>query len=288
MHDRAGKMLRFACLLLAALLVYELARMAPRLNPLSGVLIPQLPTFTSEKTNAPPSKTEGTNIAKAPARSTNKLAELAGTNASVGKSTNDAQTNLAPPAPPVQSAALAKTNPDGTIVSTNSLPPTNSTSVVITTKPLGTNDSDSNKIAVAVAGTNATNIARANGKKNGAGARGRMPMMMGMNGPAAPAPELPPEIKARLNKIYDSEILAQAMHPLPMALQGIAGDVAFLRTASGQTGLVKEGDTLGDLRLLRIGINRVLVEQNGQKKELTIFDGYGSTSLMPDEGKAHK
>ena len=64
---------------------------------------------------------------------------------------------------------------------------------------------------------------------------------------------------------------------------GIAGDVAFLRSANGQTGMVKEGDSLGDLKLLRIGINRVLVEQGGQKKELTIFSGYGSDSLLPKE-----
>ncbi|HZV36716.1 MAG TPA: hypothetical protein VFB72_19220 [Verrucomicrobiae bacterium] len=260
--------------------------MAPRLNPLSGVVMPQLPTLTSEKTKAPLSKTEGTNITKAPARSTTNASEIAGTNSFVAKSTNDAQTNLAPPAPPVQSAALVKTNSIG---SANTLAPTNSTNVVMTTKPAVTNDSNSTKMAASFAGANATtNIAKVNGKRNGSGTRTRMGMMMGMNGPAAPAPELPAEIKARLNKIYDSEILAQAMHPLPMALQGIAGDVAFLRTASGQTGLVKEGDTLGDLKLLRIGINRVLVEQNGQKKELTMFDGYGSTSLMPEEGKVHK
>ena len=70
------------------------------------------------------------------------------------------------------------------------------------------------------------------------------------------------------------------MRPLPMALLGIAGEVAFLRSANGQTGLVKEGDSLGDIKLLRIGINRVLIEQDGQKKELTIFSGYGSDSML--------
>jgi hypothetical protein len=61
--------------------------------------------------------------------------------------------------------------------------------------------------------------------------------------------------------------------------------VAFLRTANGQTGLVKEGDSLGDLKLLRIGINRVLVEQDGQKKELMIFSGYGGESLLPKQNE---
>jgi hypothetical protein len=63
-------------------------------------------------------------------------------------------------------------------------------------------------------------------------------------------------------------------------LLGIAGNQAILRSAGGQTGLVKEGDSLDDLKLLRIGTNRVLVEQNGEKKELMIFDGYGGESLL--------
>jgi hypothetical protein len=70
---------------------------------------------------------------------------------------------------------------------------------------------------------------------------------------------------------------------MPMALLGIAGDVAFLRAANGQTGLVKAGDSLGGLKLVQIGINRVLVEEDGQKKELTIFSGYGSESLLPKQ-----
>jgi hypothetical protein len=66
-----------------------------------------------------------------------------------------------------------------------------------------------------------------------------------------------------------------------MALLGIAGKVAFLRSPSGQTGLVKEGDDLGELKLVRIGVNRVLVEQDGQKKELMIFSGFGGETLVP-------
>ena len=68
---------------------------------------------------------------------------------------------------------------------------------------------------------------------------------------------------------------------MPMALLGIAGDNAFLRAPNGQTGLIKEGSELGGIKLLRIGTNRVLVEQEGQPKELTIFSGYGSESLLP-------
>jgi hypothetical protein len=56
-----------------------------------------------------------------------------------------------------------------------------------------------------------------------------------------------------------------------------------LRADSGQTGLVKEGDSLDDIKLLRIGVNRVLIEQGGQKKELMIFSGYGGDSLLPTD-----
>lgn len=99
-------------------------------------------------------------------------------------------------------------------------------------------------------------------------------------------PELPPIIQARIDRIAQSELLAPFMRPMPMALLGIAGKDAFLRTPSGQTGLVKEGDKLGEIKLLRIGINRVLVEQEGEKKELTIFSGYGSESLLPKQKEA--
>lgn len=92
---------------------------------------------------------------------------------------------------------------------------------------------------------------------------------------------LPPEIQARVDRVTDSEILGPVMHPMPMALLGIAGNVAFLRSPSGQTGLVKEGEDLGEIKLLRIGTNRVLIEENGEKKELMIFTGYGGDSLLP-------
>jgi hypothetical protein len=102
------------------------------------------------------------------------------------------------------------------------------------------------------------------------------------------APELPLPIRARVDRITDSEILGPIMRPLPMGLLGIAGNVAFLRATNGQTGLVKEGDSLGGLKLLQIGTNRVLVEDDGQKKELTIFSGYGSESLLPKQKENSK
>ena len=113
-------------------------------------------------------------------------------------------------------------------------------------------------------------------------------MGMGMPGGGKKLPELQPAAKARVDKITDSEILGPVIRPMPMALLGIAGNSAFLRSPSGQTGVVKEGESVGEIKLLRIGINRVLVEQDGQQKELTIFSGYGGESLLsrkekPDE-----
>jgi len=75
------------------------------------------------------------------------------------------------------------------------------------------------------------------------------------------------------------------MRPRPVGVIGIAGNVAFLRSANGQTGLCKESDNLDELKLVKIGINRVLVEQAGQMKELMIFEGYGGKSLLPEKGK---
>jgi len=71
-----------------------------------------------------------------------------------------------------------------------------------------------------------------------------------------------------------------------MALLGIAGRDAFLRTATGQTGLLREGEELDGIKLLRIGTNRVLVEHEQQQKELTLFSGFGSETLLP-KGKAN-
>ena len=98
---------------------------------------------------------------------------------------------------------------------------------------------------------------------------------------AAPATNLPPEISARIDRVTQSEILGTIIRPLPMALLGIAGEHAFLRAPNGQTGLLKEGEELGGIKLLRIGTNRVLIEHEAQQKELSVFSGFGSESLLP-------
>src|SRR5216110_726383 len=96
-----------------------------------------------------------------------------------------------------------------------------------------------------------------------------------------PATNLPPAISARIDRITQSEILGAIVRPLPMALLGIAGQDAFLRAPNGQTGLLREGDELGGIKLLRIGTNRVLIEHEQQQKELMLFSGFGSETLLP-------
>jgi hypothetical protein len=98
-----------------------------------------------------------------------------------------------------------------------------------------------------------------------------------------PATNLSPAISARIDRVTQSEILGPIIRPLPMALLGIAGQDAFLRAPNGQTGLLKEGEELGGIKLIRIGTNRVLIEHEGQQKELSVFSGFGSESLLPKQ-----
>lgn len=111
------------------------------------------------------------------------------------------------------------------------------------------------------------------------------PGMMAMHGmPGSPGRSpvsLSPLTQARLDRIIQSELLGPAPRPLPMALLGIAGTNAFIRTPQGMAGMLGEGNELGGIKLLRIGINRVLVDEGGTNRELTIFDGSGGPSLLP-------
>ena len=94
---------------------------------------------------------------------------------------------------------------------------------------------------------------------------------------------LPAPIQARVDRITQSEILGAVVRPLPMALLGIGGRDAIIRTPGGQTVLLREGEETGGVRMIQIGTNRVLVEHENQKKELTLFSGLGSTTLLPKE-----
>lgn len=113
----------------------------------------------------------------------------------------------------------------------------------------------------------------------GPGPMGGMPPGMVRGG--KPGPALNSAAQRRVDRLVQSGLLGPVMRPPPMALMGIAGPHVILRAPNGQTGLIQEGDELGGVRLLRIGTNRVLVLENGQEKELTIFGGLGGESLLP-------
>jgi hypothetical protein len=101
--------------------------------------------------------------------------------------------------------------------------------------------------------------------------------------PDAGTNALPPEVQARIDIIRSSQILGQIIMRPPRALLGIAGRDAFIRAANGQTGLVREGEEFGGLKLLRVGTNRVLILEEGKTNELTVFQGFGSDSLLGKE-----
>lgn len=96
-------------------------------------------------------------------------------------------------------------------------------------------------------------------------------------------PKLPAEVTARVDAVYKSEIFGPVPRPLPMAVMGLIGDNVILRTPTGQEKLMGIGDEAGGVKILEIGINRVLIEQEGKQKELTLHRGYGSESLLSKE-----
>jgi hypothetical protein len=287
MFERTEPVLKVLCAALAALLVFQVVRTVARGDPLAHLSIPALPTLPPD-TNAPSGGTRTNSLAAA-------RPDKAGTNtAQAVAQTNNGATNA-----PVVAAAKAVTNGS---LSTSALrgtnPPvqvalTNATTNALAQQPShasGTNTA----VRLDTVGTNSSATNAGASKRGPGGIPGQPPQLaaMGMGHPgmpgAMPASELPLPIRARVDRITDSELLGQIMHPMPMGLLGIAGDVAFLRAANGQTGLVKEGDSLGGLKLLRIGINRILVEDDGQKKELTIFSGLGGESLLPKQNEDSK
>lgn len=100
---------------------------------------------------------------------------------------------------------------------------------------------------------------------------------------AQPGADIPASVQRKVDRIYESELLGQVIRPMPLALLGIGGKDAFIRAPNGQSGLLREGEELGGVKLLKIGTNRVLVEEQGKKKELMIFSGLGSQTLVEKE-----
>jgi hypothetical protein len=95
-----------------------------------------------------------------------------------------------------------------------------------------------------------------------------------------PPPPTPPDIPERHRSVATSGVLgAVPKAPPPPALLGLAGKYAILRAPGGETDLVAEGGQIGGVKLIRIGINRVLIEHQGKVEELAIFSGLGGAPL---------
>jgi len=276
--------LKTVCLALAILVLWDLVAMARCWSPFHGVKVPELPALTANTNTSSSAANPGMASVKGPSSkpatpNTNAASSATNRPAAVAVvSTNSAVlTNVAMAS--TNAPAVATTNADAHAIAHGEA--SAMTNAIATT---------TNIVAATNAVTAKTNIVAASipaaprpESHHSAGP----PQMAGMGfnpfgggGPGNSGADISPAMKARIGKIVDSEILGPVFHPLPMALLGIAGNVAFIRSANGQTGMVKEGDSLDDLKLLKIGINRILVEQAGEKKELTIFAGFGSDSLL--------
>ena len=288
MPERVERLLRLGCLVLAGALLVRFGWGIAHINPLAHLKIPAVPTLEAKEEKSGGKVTNSVSSQPTASKATNTVA---GRNQN---STNPPATNKKDATNAAPESAVQKTNTTSTVAQ-GSAPQTNT--VTGTNDVTGTNSlasaGQSSKTNVPKLGDkSSTNVvvqtspskpASSNSPAPKVAANATPPPMPGMPGMPAKPRDLSPEIQARVDRITDSEILGPVMHPLPMALLGIAGNVAFIRTATGQSGMVKEGDNLGDVKLLQIGINRVLVEQEGQKKELMIFSGLGGESLLPKE-----
>ncbi len=247
MHERLPRILQLLPRFLAAALAIRVLLIVLQPNPIAHIEVPMAPHWHPEEPTPPtrPKTPPTTNSPNPAATATN----LAARNKSA---TNGIGTNL----------VTGATNGTGT----NRL-------------------TDGTNTAAAAADPHPTPIAAPEPPPGmPVGFPPGFPPGMGMpgspGGSRGPAP-IPPLIQARIDKITQSELLAPVFHPPPMALLGIAGKDAFLRTPNGQMSLLREGGEADGLKLLRIGTNRVLVELAGEKKELIIFEGLGGESLLP-------
>lgn len=285
MFERSEVVFRLLCVAVGAVLLFQVVRAIRHSNPLAGATIPALPALPSatntpaeaRNTNAAPGQPTvqpGTNAPSAvPApKGTNTMAPAANP-ALIGS--KDA--NPAPAQPPGRPGT--NTPPEAVAKGANPAAPQAS---AVTNALRGTMSAGgTNVIAPA---TNAPAQPSAPRPENGPGPRAEMAkgrvMAGAFPGGRGRGPELPPQVQARVDRIIESEILGPVMRPQPMALLGIFGQDVFLQAPDGQTGLLKEGEELGGVKLLKIDINRVLLEEQGEKKELSIFSGLGSESLL--------
>ena len=280
MFNRFERPLKIICLGLAVLLAWQLGSLILSGDPLAHLKIPALPTLPGATNEPAKSADKETNAAMVKKTGTNATNIANGANAARGTNAADA-TNM------VKGANAA--NGTNAAEGTNAM--SNSTNASAEGNPPQTNSGS---------GPRSGGSGRSGPPEAISGLPpGLTPEMMagmppeiiaqmmaggmagGRRGGAPKKIELPPEAKARVDRIIDSEIFGPVLRPVPLALIGISEEEAFLRATNGQTGPVKVGGQIGGIKLLRIGVNRVLVEQDGEKKELTLFGGIGGESLLP-------
>lgn len=312
MLERAELALKILCVVVAAALIYEFSGFVSRWNPLGSARVPAVPTWASvtgvsdaKGTNSAPAQTQksgpadtnAVKTAKADATQTNAVASqksgAADTNSVASPKLEATETNLSATnlsaiakSAPVTTNSVRTRRPSATATNLAAIQRTGETNAVSPPKP-GT--AETNATTQPKAGGGETNLASAQ-KPSGPGTNAAPSGTAGRRGGAGPrqgsAPklaDLPPPIKNRVDWIVNSETLAPIPHPVPTGLLGIAGNYAFIRGPTGQNEMVKVGGLVGGVKLLRIGTNRVLVEEDGQPKELMIFEGYGGESLLPKQ-----
>lgn len=93
------------------------------------------------------------------------------------------------------------------------------------------------------------------------------------------------EVKVAVTIIKKSGVFGSPPKPRPSSLIGIAENVAFIQTPSGSVQGIEIGQTIQNVKVIKIDTNRVLIEENGKQRELTIYSGMGSETLIGKEGK---
>jgi hypothetical protein len=266
MLERSELALKILCGAILALVLYRLILVIAHINPLYHLTIPALPSLPvtaavlggGTATNSHSGTKRGTNLIQS-------VSAVGVTNVALGN------VNSVPRSNTLAGSATNSLARAGNSSSSD----TNFASQITNQTVHATNSvAQSTNSSPALTSGGPGSMRRVHDAGNLAVAGGPMP------GRTKPGPDLPPEIQARIDRVIDSEIIAPVIRPLPMALLGIAGNDVFLRAPNGQTGLIKEGEELGGVKLIRIGTNRVLVEQQGERKELTIFAGLGGESLL--------
>ncbi|MBN2490882.1 MAG: hypothetical protein JXQ29_08540 [Planctomycetes bacterium] len=93
------------------------------------------------------------------------------------------------------------------------------------------------------------------------------------------------ELPHAFGPIAERQLFGAAAPPTahPVVLEGIAHDWVFLRSPRGRAGLVRVGESLDGVKVLELGWNRVVVEVEGERKELVMHQGLGGGAPRPPE-----